>query len=81
MYEQTYRHGVPEAPLANRSQRRPRARLFASSPLLIRFTNIEFHFDQLAKRLRELAFLNSGVCIVLKDERSAREETYSMKAA
>ena len=40
------------------------------------FTNIKFHFDILAKRLRELAFLNSGVRIVLSDERSGQSETY-----
>ncbi|HSB95263.1 MAG TPA: DNA gyrase subunit B, partial [Spongiibacteraceae bacterium] len=40
------------------------------------FTNIEFHFDYLAKRLRELAFLNSGVNIELVDERSSQRETF-----
>src|SRR5690606_15308542 len=40
------------------------------------FTNIQFHFDYLAKRLRELAFLNSGVHIELIDERSGERETF-----
>ena len=35
------------------------------------FSNLEYHFDQLEKRLRELAFLNSGVRIILEDERPA----------
>ena len=35
------------------------------------FSNLEYSFDTLEKRLRELAFLNSGVRIILKDERPA----------
>jgi DNA gyrase subunit B len=76
MYEQTYHHGVPQAPLAQIGTTESSGTTVRFKPSPETFTNIQFHFDQLAKRLRELAFLNSGVGIVLKDERSAREETY-----
>ena len=76
VHEQIYRHGAAEAPLAVVGDTSHRGTEIRFHPSAETFRNIEFHFAILAKRLRELAFLNSGLTIHLKDERSGENTTF-----
>ena len=76
VYVQDYARGEPQgdlAPIKDTDQTGTELRFLPSTEI---FSDIEFHYDILAKRLRELSFLNSGVRIHLIDERSNKEDLF-----
>ncbi|TXR54727.1 DNA topoisomerase (ATP-hydrolyzing) subunit B [Reinekea thalattae] len=76
VFEQEYRHGVPVADLVAVGETDRSGTKVRFKPSAETFANISYSFDILAKRLRELSFLNSGVAIKLYDERTGTEEAF-----
>ncbi|MCX7545383.1 DNA topoisomerase (ATP-hydrolyzing) subunit B [Marinicella gelatinilytica] len=76
IYQQVYRMGVPDTDLNVVGDTDETGTKITFKPSKDIFTDVDYHFDILAKRLRELSFLNSGVRIVLKDEREAIEKVF-----
>ena len=68
-WQQEYSLGEPKYPLKQLEASTRRGTMLRFKPAAEIFTDTEFHYDILARRLRELSFLNSGVKITLIDER------------
>jgi DNA gyrase subunit B len=79
MYEQDYVLGEPQYPLREIGVTDRTGTEVRFRPSRQIFTNTEFHYDILSKRLRELSFLNPGVRIVLTDERSDKRDEFEYK--
>src|SRR5690242_17078107 len=76
VHKQEYHLGEPAAPLATAGETQERGTVIRFRPSAKIFSNITFNYEVLAKRLRELSFLNSGVRIDLVDERENKSDIF-----
>ena len=79
VYQQSYRRGQPLGPLQETGRTDRRGTKITFKPDSTIFDTLDFHFDTLSQRLRELSFLNKGVVIVVTDERT--DKTHQFKYA
>ncbi len=78
-YVQTYKKGEPQGDIVAVSESNTTGTQITFMPSADTFSDINFHYDILAKRLRELSFLNSGVRICLIDERFAKKDIFEFE--
>ncbi len=76
VYQQTYERGRPTSDLVVTGTTKKRGTKITFRPDPEVFESVEFSFDTLAQRLRELAFLNAGVVITLDDERDGKRHRF-----
>src|SRR5512132_2912097 len=79
VFEQRYERGKAVAPLKITGKTKKRGTKVTFKPDGQVFEILDFSFDVLAQRLRELAFLNKGLAISLSDERREKEEVFRYK--
>ncbi len=76
LYEQEYILGEPVEPLKEKGKSSGTGTTIHFKPSTEIFSDVEYHYDILAKRLRELSFLNSGVKIHLLEEKTDRQDLF-----
>ena len=76
IYQQDYAMGDPQNELKEIDITENSGTEIRFKPSVDIFAITEYHYDILAKRLRELSFLNSGVCITLSDERDGKSDRF-----
>jgi len=76
VYQQHYERGTPTAPLAVVGKTKGRGTKITFKPDSEVFEILEFSWDILSQRLRELAFLNRGLKITLLDERTEKNQVF-----
>jgi len=81
VWEQSYSKGVPVSKFRKTGTTKKRGTKIHFLPDKEIFTTIEYNYDTLAQRLRELAFLNKGLTITLTDERATDSKTGEAKHA
>ena len=74
-YGQSYRRGVPTGKVKNLGESKKQGTIVYFKPDRKIFDTIEYNFDTLSRRLRELAFLNGGIKIILRDDRGKGKES------
>jgi DNA gyrase subunit B len=79
VWQQHYRKGIPTGPLTRVGKTKSRGTKITFKPDTEIFETIEFNYDTLSHRFRELAFLNKGLKIRIVDERSNEEQTFFYK--
>ena len=76
VYQQSYRRGRPLGPLQETGRTDRRGTKITFKPDSTIFDTLDFHFDTLSQRLRELSFLNKGVVITVTDERTDKNHQF-----
>lgn len=76
VYHQRYERGVPVVPLTLIGKTKKRGTKVTFKPDTLVFETVDFSFETLSQRLRELAFLNSGLTITMTDEKSGKRQEF-----